>query len=141
MTFILSEHLSKRMVAHARGQYPKEACGMLICSDGNVHRPTELLEITNVSEEPLEFFIFDNDELLNAMMMLDRTGKDICAVYHSHPMSPAIPSEADVEFAMMPNVHYIIVSLEDGRDAEPDIRTWKVEPAVAVVMEDTVIAP
>jgi proteasome lid subunit RPN8/RPN11 len=129
------------MVAHARGQYPKEACGLLICADGDTHHPTELLEVTNVSPQPEYFFIFDSDELIAAVMRMDATGKDIAAVYHSHPVTAAIPSAADVQFAMLPNCHYIIVSLEDGRDAEPDIRTWTIEHAVAVVMEDTVIVP
>ncbi|MDR1738053.1 MAG: Mov34/MPN/PAD-1 family protein [Candidatus Symbiothrix sp.] len=46
--------------------------------------------------------------------MLKKTRKDgekIMANYHSHPETPARPSEEDIRLACDPNIIYIIISL------------------------------
>ena len=42
------------------------------------------------------------------------------ATYHSHPRSPAEPSQTDINLAQYPDWLYLIVSLE----AEPVVRAW-----------------
>jgi proteasome lid subunit RPN8/RPN11 len=44
------------------------------------------------------------------------------AIYHSHPRSPAEPSQTDINVAQYPGWLYVIVSLA----AEPDVRAWKI---------------
>ena len=40
------------------------------------------------------------------------------AVYHSHPESPARPSEEDIRLALTPGVVYVIVSVMNPASAE-----------------------
>ena len=43
-------------------------------------------------------------------------------IYHSHPRSPAEPSQTDINLAHYPHWIYLIVSLA----AEPDVRAWRI---------------
>ena len=54
---------------------------------------------------------------------LDDEGFDV-GVYHSHPRSPAEPSQTDINLASYPHWTYLIVSLENG-DA-PVVRGWRI---------------
>ena len=44
------------------------------------------------------------------------------AIYHSHPRSPAEPSQTDINLAEYPEYLYLIVSLA----GEPDVRAWRI---------------
>ena len=45
-------------------------------------------------------------------------------IYHSHPETPARPSEEDIRLALTPNVSYIIVSLAEPNN--PVLRSFKI---------------
>ena len=45
-------------------------------------------------------------------------------IYHSHPRSPAEPSQTDINLASYPHWRYLIVSLEHP-DA-PVVRAWRI---------------
>ena len=45
------------------------------------------------------------------------------AVYHSHPRSPAEPSQTDINIAMYPHWLYLIVSLAGE---QPEVRAWRI---------------
>ena len=45
------------------------------------------------------------------------------AVYHSHPRSPAEPSQTDINLARYPDWFYVIVSPVD----EPGVRAWRID--------------
>jgi proteasome lid subunit RPN8/RPN11 len=65
-------------------------------------------------------FDLDGPSLL-AANELDAEGHGV-AVYHSHPRSPAEPSEQDRNLAQYPHWIYLIVSLADG----PHVRAWRI---------------
>jgi proteasome lid subunit RPN8/RPN11 len=44
-------------------------------------------------------------------------------IYHSHPRSPAEPSQTDINLADYPEYVYLIVSLAE---AEPVVRAWRI---------------
>ena len=54
---------------------------------------------------------------------LDDEGFEV-GIYHSHPRSPAEPSQTDINLASYPHWTYLIVSLENG-DA-PVVRAWRI---------------
>ena len=43
-------------------------------------------------------------------------------IYHSHPRSPAEPSQTDINLATYPHWRYVIISLE----GEPVVRVWRI---------------
>ena len=56
--------------------------------------------------------------------LADERGLMLIGCYHSHPDSPALPSDFDKEHSL-PNFLYIIVSVRAG--AAADMRAWELE--------------
>lgn len=104
------------MVAHARDEAPNECCGYARAKDGRVE---QVFRAENLRKSPYGYEI-DPKSML-AANDLDDEGYEV-VVYHSHPKSPAKPSETDINLAFYPNWRYVIVSLE----GEPNVRCWRV---------------
>jgi [CysO sulfur-carrier protein]-S-L-cysteine hydrolase len=104
------------LIAHAREEAPNECCGYARLDDGRVD---EVFRGQNTRLSPYGFDL-DGPSLL-AANELDADGHGV-AVYHSHPRSPAEPSEQDKNLAQYPHWIYLIVSL----DGEPHVRAWRI---------------
>jgi proteasome lid subunit RPN8/RPN11 len=105
------------MVAHARTEAPNECCGYLRATDGAVE---QVYRAVNRRHSPYGYeFEFD---ALRAVNELDDEGFQV-GVYHSHPRSPAEPSQTDINLAQYPHWTYWIVSLVA---AEPQVRVWRI---------------
>jgi proteasome lid subunit RPN8/RPN11 len=102
------------LLAHAREEAPNECCGYLPLRDGTVER-VERAE--NVRRSPYGYEL-DHKSLFAANELEDEGYK--VAVYHSHPRSPAEPSQTDINLAQYPSWLYVIVSPEDERA----VRAW-----------------
>ena len=107
------------MIAQARKEAPVEACGYLAAKDGVV---TVTYALTNVDQSN-EHFSLDPAEQFSALKDARAKGLQICAVYHSHPQSPARPSAEDIKKAFDPDKIYVIVSLANGQE---DIRAYRI---------------
>jgi proteasome lid subunit RPN8/RPN11 len=105
------------MAAHAREEAPNECCGYLRARDGAVE---EVFRSLSVRRSRYAYEL-DPHSLLRANE-LDEDGFDV-GVYHSHPRSPAEPSQTDINLAHYPHWTYLIVSL---RGPEPEIRAWRI---------------
>jgi len=122
------------IVLQARAELPNEACGLLAGKGSLVHKRYGL---TNADASP-EHFTFLPAEQFSVMRAARSEGLDIIANYHSHPATPARPSQEDIKLAFDPNILYIIVSLAS---AEPvvkafHIRQGEVENVDVEVFED-----
>lgn len=104
------------LVAHAQEEAPNECCGYLRIDDGRV---AETWRSTNGRASPYGYEL-DADSLL-AANNLDWDGHGV-GIYHSHPKSPAEPSQTDINLAQYPHWLYLIVSLAD----EPVVRAWRI---------------
>jgi proteasome lid subunit RPN8/RPN11 len=104
------------VIAHARADAPNECCGYLRLADGHVD---EVFRAQNLRNSPYGYEI-DPKSLL-AANDLDDDGFGV-AIYHSHPRSPAEPSQTDINLAHYPHWLYVIVSL----DGEPNMRAWRI---------------
>jgi proteasome lid subunit RPN8/RPN11 len=107
----------ERMVAHARASWPAECCGFLT---GRGNATSGIREATNAAESGSRFFIAPA-ELFDFFRTLRTSGLEFTGVYHSHPQTPATPSERDAREFHYRDVNYWIVSLE-GR--EPEVRCY-----------------
>jgi len=115
-TVLISKANWDELIAHARDEAPNECCGYARLSNGRVE---EVHRGQNTRLSPYGFDL-DGPSLL-AANELDADGHGV-AVYHSHPRSPAEPSEQDRNLAQYPHWIYLIVSLAE----EPHVRAWRI---------------
>lgn len=108
------------LLDHARRGFPLEVCGIL----GGVNETvTTFYRMTN-TDASNEHYMMAPKEQFSVVKDLRAKGLSMLAIYHSHPESPARPSEEDIKLALTPDVSYIIISLADA-DA-PDIKSFKI---------------
>jgi proteasome lid subunit RPN8/RPN11 len=105
------------LIAHAQDDAPNECVGFARLSDGRVD---EVHRAKNLRASPYGYEI--DPQALLAANDLDDEGYGV-AIYHSHPRSPAEPSQTDINLAFYPHWHYLIVSLA----GDPHVRAWRIE--------------
>ncbi|MDF1615085.1 M67 family metallopeptidase [Desulfurivibrio dismutans] len=107
MTLQVEEKVLAAILEHGRREMPNEACGYLATKNGVVGHHFEL---TNQDAAP-DHFTMDPAEQFAAMRRIREDGLEMAAVYHTHPETPARPSEEDIRLAHDPAMVYVIVSL------------------------------
>jgi proteasome lid subunit RPN8/RPN11 len=119
-------------VAHAREAAPAECCGVLLGAGDEV---VEAVRTRNSADQPTRFLIDPRDHF-DAIRSGRSRGLDVVGFYHSHPHSPAEPSETDIAEANYPDHLVLIVSLAadppDARLFRFDGRNFRTEPFVTV---------
>jgi len=96
-----------QMLAHARMDAPIEACGYLAEKDGIV---VSIFPMKNVDFSPVHFS-FDVTEQFATARLIRAQGLKLRGIYHSHPTSPAMPSQEDLRLSFDPELSYVIISL------------------------------
>jgi proteasome lid subunit RPN8/RPN11 len=107
------------IVAHARAQAPLECCGLLI---GSGELVDECHPTRNLRESAVRFEI-DPAGHFAAIRKARSSNRTIVGAYHSHPASPAVPSETDIREANDSTLLHLIVSLAGD---EPVIRAYRI---------------
>jgi proteasome lid subunit RPN8/RPN11 len=105
------------VVAHAREEAPAECCGVLIGRDGDI---VEAVPTRNAADRPTRFVIEPQDHVA-AIRGARARQLEVVGYYHSHPHSPARPSETDIAEATYPDHVALIVSLASE---PPDVRLY-----------------
>jgi len=127
----IKKQVIEAIVAHAKKEVPVEACGYLAGKNGVITRHYEL---TNVDHSP-EHFSFDPAEQFNVVKQARNENLEIMANYHSHPASPARPSQEDIRLAYDPGISYFIVSLA----GDPEIKSFKIKNGVVTQQKIEII--
>ncbi len=112
------------MVAHAQEGFPLEVCGIL---GGTVDTVSDFFPMTN-TDASNEHFMMEPREQFAVIKQLRSKGLAMAAIYHSHPETPARPSEEDIRLALTPDVSYLIISLADA--ATPVVKSFKISAGV-----------
>ncbi len=119
----ITEQIYDAMVAHARAEAPLEACGIL---SGRPSLATSIHEMTNADKSPEHFSLLPEEQFAVAKEIRARA-EEMLAVYHSHPATPARPSEEDRRLAFAPGIIHIIVSL--AMPDAPDVNAFLLDDA------------
>lgn len=115
----IKKNVIENIKAHAKDDLPNEACGYLAGRNGIV---THIFKMTNVDNSP-EHFSFDPEEQFEVLKMARNNGLQILANYHSHPQTPARPSEEDISLAFDPEISYVIISLANEKI---DVKSFRI---------------
>jgi proteasome lid subunit RPN8/RPN11 len=105
----ISKGILEMIYEQAEEEAPLEACGYLAGKEGVI---TSHYKMTNVDKSETHFSL-DPKEQFQVAKSVRANGSDLIAVYHSHPASPARPSEEDIRLAHDSSIIYVIVSLEN----------------------------
>ena len=131
--------LVETIVAHARSEYPNEACGLVIgdrvAADGGT--ALRFIPARNAAASPYRYEI-DSDDLLRLTIATDDADEVFWAIVHSHVRSPAYPSPTDVGLAFYPDALYLLVSLAAP---EPALGAFRIVDGTIHPVELVVPAP
>lgn len=108
------------IIRYSIGKYPIEGCGYL---GGRGECVTTFIPLKNIDNSS-EHFSMDPKEQFEVLKKLREEGVKIIGVYHSHPYTPARPSEEDIKLAYDPDIYYVIVSLKDYR---AEVKAFKIK--------------
>lgn len=125
----------EEMIAHAREDYPDEACGVVVGPEGS-DQAARLIRMINADRSPT-FFRFDPQEQFALHKEMDARDEEIVVVYHSHTSTEAYPSRTDISLAAEPQAHYLLVSVADsGSDEGPtEVRSYRILDGVVTEEE------
>jgi aspartate racemase len=116
---LLPAEIRDQIIAHVTEGLPEEACGLLAFEG---EHPVRLYPGTNVLASATRYRMKDV-EVVRAIEDMDSHGWWLGAIYHSHPSSPAVPSDTDLDEANWPRAIMLIVSLAAS---EPELRAYRI---------------
>lgn len=111
---ILTKKIKEDIIDHARVEYPRESCGIVISVEGSTPNK-EYIPCKNLSESEDQFYIDPRD-----LVKAEAKG-NILAYVHSHPNGTCKPSEPDLVQMNNHNKAWIICSYEPDVESEIDI--------------------
>lgn len=122
----VSEALIEKIHGHGARDYPNECCGALLGNDEGANRTVlGLVPLMNQrNDSPRNRFSITPEDVRLAEKEARTKGWELIGWYHSHPDSPARPSEFDREHAW-PWYSYIIFQVEKGEPRE--MRSWRLD--------------
>ena len=125
MNVSLSMNLQREIFDQMEASYPNEGGGFLLgkARDGAV-AIHDIMQVENsfAEEERHHRYAMTPQDWMRLEDAADERGLSLVGSYHSHPDSPAIPSEYDREHAL-PNFVYVITSVMMAKAT--DMRVWR----------------
>ncbi len=116
----LPRNILDELIAVAKKTQPEEGCGILAGRDGEI---TEFFEMENVAHSS-EWFELRPEDQFRVVKDIRAKKLKMLGIFHSHPASPARPSELDIQHAFYPDCLYFILSLED--EANPTLKAFTI---------------
>jgi proteasome lid subunit RPN8/RPN11 len=124
MTVNISKADYQSILTHARTAAPNEACGLIAgFTDGKNKTVKKVYMLTNL-DNSAEHFSLDPKEHLAAVKDMRANGFVPLGNFHSHPTTPARPSDEDMRLAYDGSASYLILSLTAD---EPALKSFYIE--------------
>ncbi|RZK17848.1 MAG: M67 family peptidase [Pedobacter sp.] len=117
----INESSASAIKTSAIERFPEECCGFL-WGQGNHILVTK--EVKNIAGNSEEAFRVSHLDYQAAEEFADRNGLSLLGVYHSHPNSPAIPSDQDIKHAIP---YFINLILSVTMFESKEIRCWHMD--------------
>lgn len=107
-TIYLPRPLINRILAHAQQHPDIEVCGLI---GGDGENAVDYYAIDNIAANQHCRFLMDAPQQIKAMKQMRDRQQTLFAVVHSHPTTPAEPSQLDIDESSYRDVYYLIISL------------------------------
>ena len=120
----IQSHILKAFIRHAKTAAPLEACALLA---GHNDEIDTIYLMTNVDASPVHYSL-DAKEQFFVVKHVRKQNKKLLGVIHSHPETPARPSEEDKRLAFQPGFFHLIMSLASNR---PNTKAFVIENGVS----------
>ncbi len=121
---ILNRRNYEEILAHGMSELPNEACGLIA---GRIKEGDKIIEkvylLSNADHSP-EHFSMEPQEQFTAVKDMRKNGLVLLGNFHSHPASPARPSQEDIRLAFAPDYSYLILSLMEQEN--PSLKSFKI---------------
>lgn len=117
----IPEDMVEQMIEQANEAAPIEACGILAGKESRVEKFYKMTNVDNSNDH----FMMSPQEQFDVVKDMRSAGLKMLAIYHSHPETPARPSQEDIRLALTPDVKYVILSLAEF--GKPDIKAFVIE--------------
>jgi len=131
---VIPRAIYEEILSHAREEYPRRCCGILIGNPGKVvfesHRAVNLEK-----EGDSDKYIIDPMELKLITRMARIQSLDIIGFYHSHPDQRDYPSQFDMETAQA-GLSYLIISIARGK--EVSTKSWTISKEGGPLKEEEI---
>jgi proteasome lid subunit RPN8/RPN11 len=127
MLILPREHFD-RMVAHAVQGLPYEACGLFAGEADGDEKTVKAVYCLANTDKSAEHFSMAPEEQFKAIADIRKKGYTLLGNFHSHPSTPARPSEEDIRLAFDPSLSYIIISL---KDPDPTLKSFIIRNGAA----------
>jgi len=113
MTVRLKHSDFEAIASHAKKGLPNETCGLIAGKiENNIKTVEKVYLLSNPDNSP-EHFSIDPREQLAAVKDMRALGLFPLGNFHSHPSTPARPSEEDIRLSYDPKASYLILSLAE----------------------------
>ncbi len=120
------------IVAHAIRCLPSEACGLIAGNaDNDVKTVEKVYLLSNPDDSPAHFSI-DPKVQFTAVKDMRANGLAPLGNFHSHPATPARPSEEDIKMFFDSTASYLILSLADD---DPILKAFSVKDGEVIRQE------
>ena len=105
---LMDVYVYEAIIAAGQTGYPLEVCGLLAGKNGRIshHYP-----IHNIRQSQVAFEM-DPKQQIETILAIEGQGRDLLAMYHSHPQGPTVPSATDIAQAYYPELVQFILSLQ-----------------------------
>ena len=126
MQIVIKNEDFEKIYKHALSERPDEACGLIAGTDreDGVREIKKVYLLTN-TDHTNEHFTIDPKEQLAAIKDMRAESLQPLGNWHSHPETPARPSEEDKRLANDSRASYLIISLAE--EGKPVLNAFHVE--------------
>ncbi|MDR1312342.1 MAG: M67 family metallopeptidase [Deltaproteobacteria bacterium] len=135
MKLVLAGSARDLIVSHSLSVRPLEGCGLIAGSvNDGVKKVAKAYVLKNLDQSRVHFTV-DQREQLSAVRDMRALGLAPLGNFHSHPDTPARPSEEDVRLSFDPAASYLILSLAGP---EPVLKSFRVDRESGAVEEEPI---
>ncbi len=120
----LPKCLVEALLAHARSTPDVEVCGLVSLTKQGIYKA---YAVSNVAPNSSCRYDMNPKELIDVMRALREDDETLLAIYHSHPFSPPLPSQTDIDEAHYSDTIYIIISLS----SKPHLAAFRIRDGCA----------